>query len=229
MAFSTSCEAERMSAPQKMILCIEDIRNYLCKNELCNNGDKTELLIIGTRQQLAKLKFNSITVDGTTINKAEYARNLGIIFDENLTMERHIKKMCKTGYFHLRNIATIRKSLTKKDTEKLVHAFISSTLDYGNCLLYGTAQVNLNKLQVLQNSAARLIENIRKYDHITGALINLHWLPVRARIDFKILLLTWKALNNTAPPYIKNMLELREETRNLRNPIGLFLKVPKCN
>ena len=137
--------------------------------------------------------------------------------------------MCKTGYFFLRNIATIRKSLNKKDTEKLVHAFISSTLDYGNCLLYGTSQVNLNKLQVLQNSAARLIEKIKKHDHITETLINLHWLPVRARIDFKILLFTWKALNNSAPIYIKNMLEIREETRNLRNPINLYLKVPKCN
>ena len=60
-------------------------------------------------------------------------------------------------------------------------------------------------------------------------VMNLHWLPVRARIDFKILLFTWKALNNSAPIYIKNMLEIREETRNLRNPINLYLKVPKCN
>ena len=190
---------------------------------------KTELLIIGTHQQLAKLNFDNIEVGETTIHKVDHARNLGVIFDENLTMEKQVKKMCKTGYFHLKNISCVRKNLNKKDTEKLVHAFISSTLDYGNILLYGISQTNLNKLQVLQNSAARLIEKLRKYDHITETLIQLHWLPVRARIVFKILLYTWKALNGTAPPYIRNMLETREDTRSLRNPMRLYLKIPKCN
>ena len=123
----------------------------------------------------------------------------------------------------------MRRNLNKKDTEKMVHAFISSTLDYGNTLLYGVSQTQLHKLQVLQNSAARLIEKLKKHDHITETLINLHWLPVRARIDFKILLYTWKALNDRAPPYIRNMLELRDETRSLRNPIGSYLKIPNCN
>ena len=172
-----------------MIKCIEDIRDYLKKNKLCNNGDKTELLIIGTWQQLLKLKINSITVNGTIINKAKHARNLGVFFDEHLTMEHHIKKMCQKGYYHLKNIVSIRNSLKKKDTEKLVHAFISSTLDYGNALLYGTSHKHINKLQVLQNSAAKIIEKLKKHDHITETLIKLHWLPIKARIDFKILLL----------------------------------------
>ena len=111
-------------------------------------------------------------------------------------MEHHVKKVCKNGYFHLKNIAGIRKNLDKKDTEKLVHAFISSTLDYGNALLHGISGTHLSKLQMLQNSAARLIEKLRKYDHIRETLIKLHWLPVKARIEFKILLLTWKALND---------------------------------
>ena len=94
--------------------------------------------------------------------------------------------------FSPKNISSVRKCLSKKDTEKIVHAFISSTLDYGNTLLYGTSQTHLNKLQILQNSAAKLIEQKKKYDHVTETLKNLHWLPVKARIDFKILLLTWK-------------------------------------
>ena len=229
LAFSADSELDQKLARQKMISCIADIRDYLKRNKLCNNGDKTELLIIGTKQQLSKLKINSIRVNGVTIQKATHVRNLGVIFDENLTMEHHIKKICKTGYFHLKNIAAIRNNIDKKDTEKLVHAFISSTLDYGNALLYGISNTLLNKLQILQNSAARLIEKLRKYDHITESLKKLHWLPVKARIEFKTILLTWKALHNLAPPYIKNMLVTRDHTRTLRNPMNLYLNIPKCN
>ena len=229
MAFSTDTWAEQELSRNKMVACINDIRKFLKENKLCNNEDKTELLIIGTHQQLAKLKIDSISVGDTIVKKVPYVRNLGVILDENLTMEKHVKKICKTGYYHLRNIASIRKNIDKKSTEQLVHAFISSTLDYGNALLYGTAQIHLNKLQVLQNSAARLIEKLRKFDHISETLMNLHWLPIKARIDFKILLLTWKALNNRTPKYITNMLTNRDEVRTLRRPIGKYLKIPKFN
>ena len=132
-------------------------------------------------------------------------------------------------YENLKNISSIRKNLDKQGTEILIHAFISSTLDYGNALLYGTPSVHLQKLQVLQNSAARVIEKLRRNDHITGTLMKLHWLPVKARIDFKILLLTWKALNGLSPPYIRDMLEFRDETRTLRNRNNQYLKVPRFN
>ena len=227
MAFSTNSNEEQIAAQHRMTACIHDIRDFLKRNKLCNNSDKTELLIIGTRQQLTKLNIDSIKVGDVTVQKVAHARNLGVIIDENLTMSRHVNQICKIGYYHLKNISAIRKNLDKKDTEKIIHAFISSTLDYGNALLYGTSQKNLNKLQVLQNSAARLIEKLRKHDHITETLIKLHWLPVKARIDFKILLLTWKALHGLSPPYIANLLELREEFRTLRNPINSYLKVPK--
>ena len=229
MAFSTNSNEEQIAAQHRMTACIHDIRDFLKRNKLCNNSDKTELLIIGTRQQLKKLNIDSIQVGDVTVQKVAHARNLGVIIDENLTMSRHVNQICKIGYYHLKNISAIRKNLDKKDTEKIIHAFISSTLDYGNALLYGTSQKNLNKLQVLQNSAARLIEKLRKHDHITETLIKLHWLPVKARIDFKILLLTWKALHGLSPPYIANLLDPREEFRALRNPINSYLKVPKSN
>ena len=140
-----------------------------------------------------------------------------------------VNNICKKGYFHLKNIASVRKSLNKHDTEKVVHAFISSVLDYGNSLLYGTAQKHLNKLQILQNSSARLIDKLDKHDHISDTLKRLHWLPVKARIDFKILLLTWKALNGFAPPYIKDMLSIKNAPRSLRNSHHLTLTVPRFN
>ena len=93
-------------------------------------------------------------------------------------------------------------SLSKESTEILIHAFVSSKLDHCNSLLYGLPAYQLAKLQVLQNTAARVVSLTRKYDHITPVLESLHWLPVKFRIVFKVLLLVYKALNGMAPPYL---------------------------
>ncbi|KAI5629767.1 hypothetical protein C0J50_2268, partial [Silurus asotus] len=99
----------------------------------------------------------------------------------------------------LRNIAKIRNMMSLQDAEKLVHAFVTSRLDYCNALLSGCASKCINKLQLVQNAAARVLTRSRKYDHITPVLISLHWLPIKSRIDYNILLLTYKALNGLAP------------------------------
>ena len=140
---------------------------------------------------------------GVTIKAVSKVRNLGVIFDKNMTMEPQVNKICKSGYYHLRNISSIRNNLSKKDTEILIHAFVMSVLDNGNSLLYGITNKHLNKLQVLQNSAARVVEMKRKYDHITETRKQLHWLPIEARIKHKILGFVWKCLNTMAPPYLK--------------------------
>ena len=88
----------------------------------------------------------------------------------------------------------------------MIHAFITSRLDYCNSLLYGLANTGLAKLQRVQNAAARLVTSTRKYDHITPILCELHWLPVKFRIHFKIFLLTFKALHGMTPDYIRDLL-----------------------
>ena len=103
---------------------------------------------------------------------------------------------CSTDFYHIRNIRHIRKYLDVKSTETMVHAFITNKLDYCNSLLNGLPDCQIQKLQRVQNAAARIITGIKKYDHITPALKELHWLPVQQRIEFKILLPTYKALNN---------------------------------
>ena len=84
----------------------------------------------------------------------------------------------------------------------LVNAFVSSRLDYCNSLLSGISESLLSKLQSVQNAAARLITRTRKFDHITPILRNLHWLPVRQRIDFKVVTLMYKCLQGLAPSYL---------------------------
>ena len=140
-----------------------------------------------------------------------------------MSMLPHVKFVCKTALYHLRNIARIRKFLSVKTTEILVHAFVSSKLDYCNSLLYNIPKYVLNKLQFVQNAAARLITCSRKYDHITPILIDLHWLPIAEHIKFKILLLTFKALHEQSPIYIKNLVTRYSPTRSLCSSSALRL------
>ena len=138
-----------------------------------------------------------------------------MIFDRTMTMLPHITSICKSASYHLRNISRIRKFLSTKTTEILVHAFVSSKLDHCNFLLYNVPNYILKKLQSVQNAAARLITCSRKYDHITSILKELHWLPVSERIKFKILSLTFKALHQQFPTYIQDLLTCYQPSRSL--------------
>ncbi len=139
------------------------------------------------------------------------------VLDSNLSFENHISNVTKTAFFHLRNISKLRNMLSVSDAEMLVHAFMTSRLDYCNALLGGCPASSINKLQIVQNAAARVLTRSRKYDHITPILQSLHWLPIKFRISYKILLLAYKALNDLAPAYLTNLLSRYNPTRSLRN------------
>ena len=138
-------------------------------------------------------------------------KNLGSWFDENMNMGCHINKMCKTLSFHLYNIRRIRKYLSKDSTQTLVHAFITARIDYCNGLPYGLPAAHLNKLQRIQNSAARLVCSLSRFCHITPTLFSLHWLPVCFRIEFKLLILAFKAIHGLAPQYIMDLIHVKQQ------------------
>ena len=131
--------------------CIEDIRDWMLNDKLKLNDDKTEFIIIGTSQQLAKVSINILRVGTATITPVSSERNLGSWFDSKLTMAIHILKTCNSAFYYLYNLRRIRKYLSKDNTKTLVHAFISSKIDYCNSLLYGLPEYQLNKLQRVQN------------------------------------------------------------------------------
>ena len=140
-----------------------------------------------------------------------------------MSMQAHVKKICETAYFYLRNINSIRKLLSQQDTDKLIHAFVSSRLDCGNALLYGIPKNLLQRLQLVQNAAARTIFMSQKCDHVPPLLGQLHWLPVEQRIMFKICLLT---LGN-APFYIQDsIVPYNCNFKGLRSSPENFLTVP---
>ena len=138
-----------------------------------------------------------------------------------MSMENHIAAMCKSAFYHLRNISRIRKYLSLHTAEMLVHAFVSSRLDFCNSLLFGLPKQTLKKLQHVQNAAARIgiVTLTHKCEHITPVLYKLHWLPIEERIVFKILLMTFKCMLGLAPSYLSDLVERRlvEIKHNLRN------------
>ncbi len=106
--------------------------------------------------------------------------------------------------------------LSVSDAEKIVHAFMTYRLDYCNALLGGYSAYSINKIQ-MQNAAARVLTRSRKYDHITPILQSLHWLPIKFRISYKIVLLAYKTLNGLAPVYQTNLLSCYNPTRSLKS------------
>ena len=142
-------------------------------------------------------------------------------------MSTYISTSCSAAFFWLHNIKRISQFLPRDKLEMVLHAFVTSRIDYCNGLLYGLPDCEIAKLQRVQNAAARLLMSCKKYDHIMPVLINLHWLPVRCRINFKILLLTFKALYGMAPSYIIDLIHTKTNTRYLlRSNEGVLLKHP---
>ncbi len=131
-------------------------------------------------------------------------------------------------FFHLRSIAKLNHLLSRKDMEVVIHALVTSQSDYCNSLYSGLPQSSLSRLQAVQNAAARLLTVSKKRDHISPVLSSLHWLPVKFRVDFKILLFVYKALFGCAPSYISELLVPYCPARALRSLSHLLLTVPRC-
>ena len=188
----------------------------MAHNKLKLNDSKTELLHVKSRftKNVASVDIN---IGDTTVSPSKEVSDLGVLHDSCLSMSSHINSVCRSTSFAIRKIRKMRRCLDQASAEKLVHAFISSQLDNCNSVLFGLPDKELNKLQCIQNMAARVITLSKKRDHITPVMYKLHWLPIHARIVFKLLLLTYKALNGQAPAYISELISEHRHSRTLRS------------
>ena len=187
-----------------------------------SNDDKTELLIFTS--QRTPTPDLSLNIGNDTISVTQDPpKNLGVYFDNHLRMDVHIKKTGKSLNSSLYKIGKIRRYLDRNSCAMLINGLFTSRLDMCNSLLYGLPKSLIDRLQKLQNRAARILTYTRKYDHISPILKSLHWLPVEKRIIFKVLVITFKALHGLAPSYLSELLhwytpdayELRSSTQHL--------------
>ena len=203
-------------ALEQLSSCLADISVWMEKYKLKMNNDKTEIILYGTTQQLAKVDLSGINVGGCYAKCVDHVRDLGVLFDANLNFDRHIRKKCQIAYSQLKNLRSIRYYLSQKSTEDLVHGLVHSHIDFCNGLFTEVPSYQINRLQRLQNQAARLVLNT--YDQPSSSLLkNLHWLPVRARIMFKILVLVHRVIRGSAPTYLESLFKHARRNYRLRS------------
>jgi hypothetical protein len=200
--YVSASAADASVAAQRLADCTERIDEWMGSNRLKLNQDKTQIIWIGTRQQLSKVNVAELTLSSAVVNFSSTVSDLVVLIDSQLNMSDHVASVCRSCYFQLRQLRQVKGSLTSDAIKILVHAFISSRLDYCNSLLVGVSDGVLEKLQSVQNAAARLVTGTKKFDHITPVLRDLHWLPIRKRITYKVAMLVYKCLHGLAPSYL---------------------------
>ena len=153
---------------------------------------------------LPYINIQNVPVLSTSVTVVDSTRDLGVVIDSGLTMSDHVTAACRSAYYQLRQLRMIAHSLSDDAKKTPIQSFVSCRLDYCNTLLYGISGGQIQRLQSVQNAAARLVTEARRRDHITPVLRKLHWLLVKQRIDFKLAVLVYKSLHSLAPPFLSD-------------------------
>ena len=149
--------------PQSIVNCLHAIKTWMTNNFLKLNSNKTELLIVAKSTALLQRAGNfNLLVDGSSTSPSPEVRNLGVILDSTLSYQAHIKAVTKSAFFSLKNISRLRPSLSDSAAKTLVNALVTSRLDYCNGLLWNLPDKTLERLQYVQNSAARVITRTKR-------------------------------------------------------------------
>ena len=204
--------------------CIATIRHSMKINMLKLNDDKTEFLVIHPKSANQRVLRDCVTVGNARTSPTTHASNLGVTFHCTTSLERHVTNIYRAAYYHLHSTGRIRHGLSHEHTKQLVHVLVISRIDCCNSLLNGLSETLISKLQRVQNACARVIMIRPKRDHVTTML---RWLPVKCRLTFKTLLLTFKNLHGRQTPlYIYALFSPYCLTRSLQPSDKLHLKQP---
>ena len=183
------------------------------------NPDKTEFILFCSKKQRERLNVCfPINILGNPLHPTESVRILGVWFDCDFSFSKHVQNVCKSCFIQLRDFRNIRQFLTQDAAVSVANAFVSSRLEF-----------NLNRLQSIQKSAARIVINLNKYTRITPVLRKLHWPPVQFRSEFKLATLVYKFIHTGFPIYFAPYLSMYHTTYNTRcsQTLANFLNVPK--
>ena len=212
--------------------CLMEIKSWMTAHFLKLNDDKTEVLDVYPFYAQAP-SVGQVCFDSNVIVSSTSVKSLGVYFDSKLSFERQINEVVKTCSFRLKNLSRIGSKLDPNLKKTLVHSYILSKLDYCNVIYFGANQRLLDKLQSVENAAARFASSTHGFEwrnpgSMCDLLASLHFLPVRYRILYKLCLLCFKCLNNVAPDYLQTLVTVCEPSMyNLRrNDDHLLLDVP---
>uniref|UniRef100_H3AGI1 Reverse transcriptase domain-containing protein n=1 Tax=Latimeria chalumnae TaxID=7897 RepID=H3AGI1_LATCH len=222
--------ANSSEVPSVLEKCLGEIQSWMAGSWLKLNPRKTEILLVGRSRVCESLlgTLSPPSLSGADLRVVKVTKSLGVFLDASLTLERQISSVVSSGFFHLRNIRRLSPVLPHDSLSTLMHAFVTSRLDYCNALYAGLPLKAIRRLQLVQNSAARVVYNMSRFDHVTPTLRKLHWLPIRWRITFKVLVLVFKALNGLGPAYLRDFLTPYVPTHSLRSEFAGSLVVPRC-
>ncbi len=219
-----SFQPDDPTVTDRIAACLSDISSWMMDHHLQLNLAKTELLVFSANPSLHH-NF-SIKLGSSTITPSRTARNLGVVIDDQLSFTDHIATTARSCRFALYNIRKIRPFLSEQAAQLLVQALVLSRLDYCNALLAGLPACTIKPLQLIQNAAARVVFNEPKKAHVTPLFIRLHWLPIAARIKFKVLMFAYKTTTGTAPIYLNSLVQTYAPSRSLRSASERRLVVP---
>ena len=213
-AFKAGNTNEEISTISKLESCLLSIKQWMDQVRLKMNPSKTEFIYFGNAPQLLKCTIDSINVAGDLILRSDVIRYLGVWLNATLNFKLHVTKKCKAAMINFIRIRGICHLLTDEAASSLVLSLCVSHLDYCNAALYGLPDTTIGRMQRVQNMCACLVLRKSKWDSATACLANLHWLPIRQCITFKICVLTYKLLHEQRPKYLQVMLQYKHSTNS---------------
>ena len=207
--------------------CIASVHQWLQENGLSLNASKSDAVQFSLGR--GRSNITEVSVSGVAIQPSATVKSLGATLDRYLSFDQHVNSVCKACYFHIRALRHVRESLPDEVAKKVACSIVTSRLDYCNALYHNMSEANFAKLQLVQNTLARVVVRKRKYDHITPSLRELHWLPVKHRSTFKIATLTHKLLQHHQPAYLYDLIQPYVPPRELRSSDKGLLRVSRVN
>ncbi|KAF7251651.1 hypothetical protein EYD10_02851 [Varanus komodoensis] len=203
---------------------LDEVMGWMRANKLKLNPDKTEVLLVGG-SGFGEGELN-LVLNGVALPLRDKVRSLGVLLDPELSLEAQVTAVARSAFLQLRLIHQLRPYLENDCLATVTHALVTSRLDFCNALYVGLPLKTVRILQLVQNRAARLLMGTGRYVHMTPVLRQLHWLPIEVRAQFKVLVMTYKALNGLGPGYLKERLHPYMPSRPLRLAGEALLREP---
>ena len=212
-------------------ITVEQTRSWMFAKKLCLNDSKTEFIVFGCKRHVKEMPKCSIQIGEETIESVEMVKNLGVRLDIELNLRSHIAYVVKVCRFHIRRTWQIRRFLSEESSKRIMLATVTCRLDYCNSLFINLPKKDIEKLQKVQNAAARLISLTPNRESVKPVLKKLHWLPLAYGIKIKIAVIIHRRVHKTAPSYLQAMLTPYVPKRNLRSAknSAVSFVVPRFN